>query len=48
MRDPASRITQRERLFKRAEETLRQARRPAINLLYHSPSQHEPFRCALL
>lgn len=39
---------QRERLFKRAEEALRQARRWAINLLQHPPIQDEPFRGALL
>jgi hypothetical protein len=39
---------QRERLFRRAEEALRQARRWAINLLQHPPPRDEPFRGALL
>lgn len=39
---------QRERLFKRAEEALRQARRWAINLLEYPPARDEPFRGALL
>ena len=39
---------QRERLFKRAEEALRQARRWALNLIEHPPHHDEPFRGALL
>jgi hypothetical protein len=39
---------QREWMFKRAEDALRQARRWAINLLRHPPLQDEPFRGALL
>jgi len=39
---------QRERLFKRAEEALKQARRWAINLLQNPPLRDEPFRGALL
>ena len=39
---------QRERLFRRAEEALRQARRWAINLLQYPPPRDEPFRGALL
>ena len=38
----------RERLFKRAEEALRQARRWALNLIQHSPSRDEIFRGALM
>jgi hypothetical protein len=38
----------RERLFKRAEEALRQARRWALNLIEHPPARDEPFRGALL
>ena len=38
----------RERLFRRAEEALRQARRWAINLLQYPPPRDEPFRGALL
>jgi hypothetical protein len=38
----------RERLFKRAEEALRQARRWAMNLIEHPPVRDEPFRGALL
>jgi len=38
----------RERLFRRAEEALRQARRWAINLLQYPPQRDEPFRGALL
>ena len=38
----------RERLFRRAEEALRQARRWAINLLQNPPQRDEPFRGALL
>ena len=38
----------RERLFKRAEEALRQARRWALNLIEHPPVRDEPFRGALL
>jgi hypothetical protein len=41
-------VMQRERLFGRAEETLRQARKWAINLLQHPPQRDEPFRGALL
>jgi hypothetical protein len=39
---------QRERLFKRADEALRQARRWAINLLQYPPIQDATFRGALL
>jgi hypothetical protein len=39
---------QRERLFKRAEDALKQARRWAISLLQHPPVRDEPFRGALL
>jgi hypothetical protein len=38
----------RERLFKRAEEALRQARRWALSLIEHPPARDEPFRGALL
>ena len=38
----------RERLFKRAEEALRQARRWALSLIEHPPVRDEPFRGALL
>ena len=38
----------RERLFKRAEEALRQARRWAMNLIEHPPTRDEPFRGSLL
>lgn len=38
----------RERLFKNAEEALRQARRWAINLLQYPPLRDETFRGALL
>ncbi len=38
----------RERLFRRAEEALRQSRRWAINLLQHPPQRDDPFRGALL
>jgi hypothetical protein len=38
----------RERLFRRAEEALRQARKWAINLLQYPPTRDEPFRGALL
>jgi hypothetical protein len=38
----------RERLFHRAEEALKQARRWALNLLQHPPQRDEPFRGALL
>ena len=41
-------VMQRERLFTRAEEALRQARRWAINLLEFPPMRDEPFRGALL
>jgi hypothetical protein len=39
---------QRERLFPRAEEALRQARKWAINLLQYPPQRDELFRGALL
>jgi len=39
---------QREQLFRRAEEALRQARKWAINLLQYPPQRDEPFRGALL
>jgi hypothetical protein len=39
---------QREQLFKRAEDALRQARKWAINLLQNPPQRDEPFRGALL
>ncbi len=38
----------RERLFKRAEEALRMARKWATNLLQYPPQRDEPFRGALL
>jgi hypothetical protein len=38
----------RERLCKRAEEALRQARKWAINLIQFPPTRDEPFRGALL
>ena len=38
----------RERLFKRAEEALRQARRWALSLIEYPPVRDEPFRGALL
>ncbi|HVB82255.1 MAG TPA: hypothetical protein VNE82_20170 [Candidatus Binataceae bacterium] len=38
----------RERLFKRAEEALRQARSWALSLIQHPPVRDEPFRGALL
>src|SRR5271157_2960266 len=38
----------RERLFRRAEDALRQARKWAINLLQHPPTRDEPFRGSLL
>ncbi len=38
----------RERLFRRAEEALRQARRWALNLIQHPPARDDPFRGALL
>ncbi len=38
----------RERLFRRAEEALRQARRWALNLIQFPPPRDEPFRGALL
>ncbi len=38
----------RERLFRRAEEALRQARRWAIDLLQYPPPRDEPFRGSLL
>jgi hypothetical protein len=39
---------QRERLFRRAEDALKQARRWAINLLQNPPPRDETFRGALL
>jgi hypothetical protein len=39
---------QRERLFKRAEEALQQARKWALNLIQYPPHHDEPFRGALL
>ena len=39
---------QRERLFRRAEDALKQARRWAINLLQYPPPRDETFRGALL
>jgi hypothetical protein len=41
-------VMYRERLFRRAEEALRQARKWAINLLQYPPPRDEPFRGALL
>lgn len=41
-------VMHRERLFRRAEEALRQARRWAIDLLKHPPRPDEPFRGSLL
>ncbi len=38
----------RERLFRRAEEALKQARRWVINLLKHPPHRDEPFRGSVL
>ncbi len=38
----------RERVFRRAEEALRQARRWAVNLIEHPPVRGEPVRGALL
>ncbi len=38
----------RERLFRRAEEAMRQARRWALNLIQYPPPRDEPFRGALL
>jgi len=38
----------RERLFKRAEEALRQARRWALNLIERPPQRDDPFRGTLL
>ncbi len=38
----------RERLFRRAEEALHQARRWALSLLQHPPQRDDPFRGALL
>ncbi|MGH7247438.1 MAG: hypothetical protein ACREH9_04970, partial [Pseudomonadota bacterium] len=38
----------RERLFRRAEEALRQARKWALNLIENPPQRDEPFRGALL
>jgi hypothetical protein len=38
----------RERIFRRAEEALRQARRWALNLIQYPPPRDEPFRGALL
>jgi hypothetical protein len=41
-------VMHRERLFRRAEDALRQARKWAINLLQYPPPRDEPFRGALL
>jgi hypothetical protein len=41
-------VMHRERLFRRAEDALRQARKWAINLLQYPPLRDEPFRGALL
>lgn len=41
-------VMQRERLFRRAEEALRQARRWALNLVHYPPQRDEPLRGALL
>jgi hypothetical protein len=41
-------VMHRERLFRRAEDALKQARRWAINLLRNPPPRDEPFRGALL
>jgi hypothetical protein len=38
----------RERLFKRAEDAMRQARRWALNLINHPPQRDDPFRGVLL
>jgi len=38
----------RERLFKRAEEAMRQARRWALNLIQNPPERDDPFRGSLL
>ena len=41
-------VMHRERLFKRAEDALRMARKWAINLLQYPPQRDDPFRGALL
>jgi hypothetical protein len=41
-------VMYRERLFRRAEDALRQARTWAINLIQYPPPRDEPFRGALL
>ena len=41
-------VMHRERLFRRAEDALKQARRWAVNLLRNPPPRDEPFRGALL
>ncbi len=41
-------VMYRERIFRRAEDALRQARKWAINLLQFPPPRDEPFRGALL
>jgi hypothetical protein len=38
----------RERLFRRAEDALKQARRWALNLVQHPPERDDPFRGVLL
>ena len=38
----------RERLFRRAEDALKQAHRWAINLIQHPPDRDDPFRGVLL
>ncbi|HEY6394076.1 MAG TPA: hypothetical protein VIX12_01590 [Candidatus Binataceae bacterium] len=41
-------VMYRERLFHRAEDALRQARKWALNLINYPPQRDEPFRGALL
>ena len=41
-------VMYRERIFRRAEDALRQARKWAINLIQFPPPRDEPFRGALL
>jgi hypothetical protein len=38
----------RERIFRRAEDALHQARRWALSLIHHPPKRDDPFRGALL
>jgi hypothetical protein len=41
-------VMHRERLFRRAEDALTQARRWALNLIRNPPPRDEPFRGAVL